>query len=446
MNAPKPRQSRLALQLLAIGLGGCASGFGALTPAQIADRTLPSVVLIRTPTGLATGFVATPDGKIVTNFHVIRGAKQAIITTADHTEYRDVEVTAADEPHDLAVLQIPASNLQPLTLADSSLVKPGEHVVAIGNPLGLGGTVSDGLLSAIRQAGQVPILQISAPISPGSSGGPVLDDRGQVIGVSTFLIKGGQNLNFAVAINAVRPMLASNHQHTLAEIAAMTPVRHVPSHPANFLDRCPVAQIKTMIDAMRRAVQLGGPLYDQGNAEAAYRIYESAALDIQHTTPDCAGPKQALSDGLAAAETKSKWTEKVWAMRDSYDGIVAAVVKIAKHGSFGIARHIPDVAQSVIDECPADDVSGISTAISSAIASGAPLYNEGNHEACYRIYAGAISEIDRKYPNCPAAIQVLNTGLRTADQLSTYEPKAWALRDAFDGLMNAINKSQSGEK
>jgi hypothetical protein len=403
------------------------------------------VVLIRTPTGLASGFVAAPDGKIVTNFHVIRGATQAIITTSDHTEYRDVQVTAVDAPHDLAVLQIPASNLQPLTLADSRLAKPGEHVVAIGNPLGLGGTVSDGLLSAIREAGQVPVLQISAPISPGSSGGPVLDDHGEVIGVSTFLIKGGQNLNFAVAINAVRPMLASTQQHTLAAIAAMTPTRHIPSHPASFLDHCPVAQLKTVIDALRRAVQLGGPLYDQGNAEAAYRIYESASLDIQRNTAQCPGPKQALADGITEAETKTKWTEKVWAMRDSYDGVVAAVVKIAKHGGIGVARHVPDVPQSVVDECPTNDVSGISSAISSAIASGAPLYNEGNHEACYRIYAGAISDIGRKYPNCPAAVQVLNTGLHNADQLLTYEPKAWALRDAFDGLMNAIAKSRGGE-
>jgi S1-C subfamily serine protease len=147
-----------------------------LTPAQIAEIAIPSVVVIKTPIGLGSGFVAAQEGKIVTNFHVIRGVSQATIVTSDRVEHKDVEVIALDEAHDLAVLRISASGLKPLSLADSSLSKPGEHVVAIGNPLGLGVTISDGLLSGIREFPQATFLQISAPISRGSSGGPVLND------------------------------------------------------------------------------------------------------------------------------------------------------------------------------------------------------------------------------------------------------------------------------
>jgi serine protease Do len=158
------------------------SSASALTPAQIAQIAIPSVVLIRSPTGLGTGFVAAPGGKIVTNFHVIRGATQASIVTSDRVEHTDVEVIALDETHDLAVLRIGAPSLKPLVLADSSRAEAGEHIVAIGNPLGLGNTVSDGLLSAVRELPQLSVLQISAPISPGSSGGPVFDDHGEVVG------------------------------------------------------------------------------------------------------------------------------------------------------------------------------------------------------------------------------------------------------------------------
>jgi S1-C subfamily serine protease len=421
-----------------------------LTPAQIAQAAIPSVVLIRTPIGLGSGFVAAAGGKIVTNFHVIRGADQAIVVTSDRVEYKDVEVIALDEAHDLAVLRIAARGLKPLALADSSLVKPGQHVVAIGNPLGLGDTVSDGLLSGIRELPKFSVLQISAPISPGSSGGPVFNDLGEVIGVSTFLLNGGQNLNFAIPINAVKPMLNGEKGKPLAAYAAV-PRRSIPDLPLSALNECPAPQLRTVVGAISRAIDVGAPLYNQGNFEACYRIYEGAALEVQRTVSQCPAPKQVLTDGVAKAETLSNWSDKAWAMRDSFDGILALVAKGAAAGSANggagaVVRHVPLVPQSTIDECPPEDVAAIAGSIGAAINSGAPLYNSGNIEACFRIYEGAISEIDRKFSRCPAARQVLTTGIRNADQLTGWPPKAWALRDSFDGLMNAIAKSQAGAK
>ncbi len=412
-----------------------------LTPAQIAEIAIPSVVVIKTPIAVGSGFVAAPEGKIVTNFHVIRGAGQATVVTSDRAEHKDVEVIALDEAHDLAVLRISAPGLKPLPLADSNSSKPGEHVVAIGNPLGLGVTVSDGLLSGIREFSKATFLQISAPISRGSSGGPVLNDRGEVIGVSTFLIAGGQNLNFAVPINAVKRMLEENKGTPLAASAAAIPRRNIPNHPLSLLDRCPAPQLQTVVGAISRAINVGAPLYNQGNIEACYRIYEGAALEAQRSVAECPGPKQALADGLSNADKLSTWSEKAWTMRDSFDGILAVA---RQRGT--IERHVPEVPQSVIDECPSEDIAAIATSISAAINSGAPLFDSGNVEACFRIYQGAIGEIDRKFSRCQAVREILHDGIRNAGRVAGWPAKAWALRDSFDGLLNAAGKHQSASK
>jgi hypothetical protein len=128
-------------------------------------------------------------------------------------------------------------------------------------------------------------------------------------------------------------------------------------------------------------------------------------------------------------------------MRDTFDGLLALTAPGAagKGGTTAVARHIPLVPLSTIDECPTEDTNSIAESIRAAINSGAPLYNSGNIEACFRIYEGAISEIERQHnSSCTAARQVLQDGIHNADQLTDWSAKAWALRDSFDGLMNAI--------
>lgn len=434
------RLVRMAVALLLIGSAWAEETAPGLTPEQIARKAVSSVVLIRSPTSLGSGFVAARGGKIVTNFHVIEGATQASVVTSDGVEHSDVEVIAVDKAHDLAVLRIGAKKLEPLALGDSTLARAGEHVVAIGNPMGLGGTVSDGLLSAIRELPNATVLQISAPISPGSSGGPVFDDHGAVIGVSTFLLRGGQNLNFAIPINAVKPLLAGDKGTPLAAQVTSPARRPIPQFPASILNECPASQLHTIVSALSRAIDVGAPLYNQGNVEACYRIYEGAALELQQTVQQCRGPKEALIQGVDSAKSLSGWSDKAWAMRDTFDGLLAAAApkKTAGNRSATLTRHIPLVPLSVIDECPAADVSAIAESISSAINSGAPLYNSGNVEACYRIYEGAISQIDRQHSRCAAVRRVLLDGIHNADATEDWSVKAWALRDSFDGLMSAM--------
>jgi len=419
----------------------------ALTPAEIAETATPSVVLIKVPNGLGSGFVVSADGRVVTNMHVIRGASSAIVQTADGKELSQVELLAADEVHDLAVLRIKSpTQIQPLPLGDSATARPGAHVVAIGHPLGLGNTVSDGLISAVREISpQRTMLQISAPISPGSSGGPLFNDRGEVIGISTLVITGGQNLNFATPINAVKPLLLIDKGIALADYKSPNQrQRRVPEHPLTLLDACTVTQLRTIVGDIDAAIKLGAPLYNEGNFEACYRIYESTALDMEKKVEACEGPKRALLEGVKTADKLDDWADKAWAMRDAFDGLLAVAVR--KFADSGVQRHVPHHSLEIFDDCADDSIDRVGTDIGAAIENGAPLYNDGNIEACFRIYAGAIRDIQRKVERCPAVKQTLLDGLHAADGKTGWKDKAWALRDAFDGMLEAIERHRQADE
>lgn len=441
-SAPTPKPSLAAAQ---------PSAGAPLTPAEIARIAIPSIVLIRTPSGQGTGFFASGDGLILTNYHVIRGATEAVIVTADKVEHKDVEVIAIDKSLDLAVLRIKSAGQKALLLGDSQAAAVGEHVVAIGNPLGLGDTISDGLLSGMRDFGDgVGVLQISAPISPGSSGGPVLNDRGQVIGIATFVVNRGQNLNFAVPINAAKPLLGGTVGKPLSAYLEPGLVRHIPRLPASTLNGCASNGMRATYDAIGRAIDLGAPLYNDGHFEATYRIYAGAAREVESTVKGCAGPKAALAAGVANADKLADFSAKAWAMRDAFDGLIALVVPNGAAGSGASApapaRVKPALAPAALAGCAAGNLDVLAKEIGAAITVGAPLYDAGNPDATFRIYAGAVAELDRKVSACRAAIALLDQSLRTADAEPDAAAKAWILRDAFDAVTAAISHRTSAAK
>jgi S1-C subfamily serine protease len=149
---------------------------------------------------LGSGFFINQQGHLITNVHVLAGVSQAEVKTLAGGRYPLKTVLAEDRRVDLIKLAVELPQGPPHFLAVSaSLPEVGERVLVIGSPLGLEQTVSDGMVSGIRQvAGRGQILQISAPVSPGSSGGPVVNLKGEVLGVATFQMGRGQNLNFAV--------------------------------------------------------------------------------------------------------------------------------------------------------------------------------------------------------------------------------------------------------
>jgi len=190
--------------------------------AQIYRRVSPAVVLIealnlqRQPVKQGTGFLVGSDGRILTNFHVIAHSKYATVRLANGDAYDDIEVLSVDQRKDIALIRIKAVELVSVALGRSSSVEIGSAVYAVGNPLGLQNTISQGLVSGVRQFDGYQYFQISAPISPGSSGGPVMAADGTVIGIAVGSLEGGQNLNFAIPIDYAKGMLTSNQPQPLA--------------------------------------------------------------------------------------------------------------------------------------------------------------------------------------------------------------------------------------
>ncbi len=149
------------------------------------------------PSSLGSGFYFE-NNKIATNYHVIEQASKIVFKHIGSKAFHTVaKVSSYSKSLDLAILSVEKAG-KPLTIRDKSNIDIGEKVIAIGNPRGLEGSVSEGIISAIRGEGDLKYFQITTPISPGSSGGPLFDENGNVIGVTTATLKNSQNLNFAM--------------------------------------------------------------------------------------------------------------------------------------------------------------------------------------------------------------------------------------------------------
>lgn len=201
-----------ALSVAAI-LVASAPSIYAQSTADVARDATPATVTIVTldafddTLGLGSGFVVRSDGVILTNYHVMRGASAASIRLPSGAEFTKVRALAVDPERDLAILKVSGAGMRALEVS-SSAPAVGDKLVVIGAPRGLEFTVSEGIVSAIRRAEDAEWIQMSAPISPGSSGGPVLNADGEVVGVTTAYREDGQALNFAVPIRYASSLLA----------------------------------------------------------------------------------------------------------------------------------------------------------------------------------------------------------------------------------------------
>jgi S1-C subfamily serine protease len=207
----------------------------AFTPAEqnniaVYKRALPSVVNVTSSAlafdffygvvpqqGQGSGFILSKDGQILTNYHVIADAQKVEVTLSDKHKY-PARIILQDQAHDVALLQIKAGNLTPAILSQSRGLEVGQSVYAIGNPFGLNGTMTTGIISSIRsvrEPGGVPIenaIQTDAAINPGNSGGPLLNGHGDVIGMNTLIASNGveqsSGIGFAIPIDTIKALLS----------------------------------------------------------------------------------------------------------------------------------------------------------------------------------------------------------------------------------------------
>ena len=201
---------------------------------SVYKRVLPAVVNITSTAmaydffwgavpqqGQGSGFIVDSRGHILTNYHVIEGGKQVEVTLSNKHKYK-AQVVLTDKPHDLALLQIDAPNLTPAVLSNSENLQVGQKVYAIGNPFGLNGTMTTGIISALRSVrgpeGNLieNAIQTDAAINPGNSGGPLLNSHGEVIGINSLIatdpnaqvaVEQSAGIGFAIPINTAKAVL-----------------------------------------------------------------------------------------------------------------------------------------------------------------------------------------------------------------------------------------------
>ena len=162
--------------------------------------------------GFGTGFIVNKDGLVVTNAHVIKNAEKVIIITKDNKEYEVRDYYQINDTKDYAILKIDSKGkkLKYLYLGDSEKTRVGDNVIAVGNPMGLKYTMTSGIVSSKRTFDNIDYFQIDADIAPGSSGGPLFNQREEVIGVTTMGMPDNSGLNFAIPINYIKKVISYN--------------------------------------------------------------------------------------------------------------------------------------------------------------------------------------------------------------------------------------------
>lgn len=169
--------------------------------------------------GAGSGVMIAPDGYLLTNSHVVHGAPLVEVAFNDGRSLA-AEIVGEDEATDLAALKVSATGLPFCTVGDSELLRPGQLVIAIGNPLGFDSTVSSGVVSSLGRAlrsreGRLieNIIQHTAPLNPGNSGGPLVDSRGHIVGINTAIIAGAQGIGFAIPSKTAEWVLSQLLRH-----------------------------------------------------------------------------------------------------------------------------------------------------------------------------------------------------------------------------------------
>jgi hypothetical protein len=268
---------------------------------SLVKQTMPSVVLIKTydsqgnDLGLGSGFIISKEGDVVTCYHVMRGFSKAVVNTSDGKEFQVKNITAINKSNDLVRMSLSTTDHNFTNLGlNTTTPQVGQEVIAIGGPLGLENTVSQGIVSAIRENK----TQITAPISPGSSGGPVLNMNGEVIGIVSSQMIEGQNLNFAIPACLISTMQSASAEQ-INELRSIEESQYISKEEIHKIITRSVEQIIELTDPLNFVNHAECSIFS--NNSMLVKIYLVDGVDpTKLIYGGCDFPKSAISGYILA--------------------------------------------------------------------------------------------------------------------------------------------------
>ncbi|MGC2210436.1 MAG: Do family serine endopeptidase [Candidatus Korobacteraceae bacterium] len=352
--------------------------------------------------GQGSGVIISPDGYIVTNNHVVQGAVDIVVTTTDRRIFH-AKLVGADPLTDLAVVKIDATNLPSVPLGDSTKLRPGETVLAFGNPLGFRFTVTRGIVSALNRPNTVSadrrspgrFIQTDAAINPGNSGGPLVNARGEVIGINTFLVSetgGFSGMGFAIPSQIVQPTVESlikygkvSHGFIGIGISDVTPDEAQFFH-VNNASGAVITQVEPDSPGAKAGLKVGD-IITKVNGKSVSDAGE-LQVEVGESKPGATLHLEALRDG------KSVDLPVTLESMNKSEGSESAEASQGKpRWGLGLADLTPDVRQQIQ---AGDSVHG---AVVEQVTPGSPADNAG-------LQSGeVITEVDRKPVHSAADVQ-----------------------------------------
>ena len=371
----------------------CCTTSNAQTVPQIVENALAATVSLEMQDrsgallSRGSGFFVRSN-LIATNYHVIEGAARGTAKLVDRYRTYTIEgITATDKTNDLVLLKVSVYGINPLPLGDSNTVRIGEKIYVAGNPLGLEGTVSDGIISSRRDRYTKERLQMTAPISPGSSGGPVLNRKGKVIGVSvaTFRALEAQNLNFAIPSNYLKALL--NRSGIAKPFSQQSQFISADTYFRRGNDKTRMENYQGAIADYTRAIRLkpddANAYYNRGNAKRELGQHFAAIADYDTTIrlkPDDA--LAYLNRGVAKAQ-----------LGQHFAAIADFDTAIRLKPDYANPYHGRGVAKAQLGQHLAA-IADYDTAIRLKPNYADAYYNRGNAKAGLRQHLAAIADYD----------------------------------------------------
>jgi serine protease Do len=289
-----------------------------------------SVVVLELDRAYGLGFVA-PNGRIVTNFHVVANERSIVAHLFDGRRLPVESVCVVDLKRDLAVLDVGLLDAMPVRSAGTRLAEEGQKVF-------LYGLVADenrlrwveARLGAAQSVGPgLTVYTLQGEIPPDASGSPLIAEDGTTLGVVTMAESDDGLISLVVPWRHVDPLMPVNQRLPLTALSRPKrgPRRDIPNHPLSLLEGSNIAGLEATTRAIAGAIEQGAPAYNEGDIDRCYRVYRQVARQLIDARTDCPGVQTALRDGLERARTLGDVDHQAWAMRDAFDGLLSVIEK-----------------------------------------------------------------------------------------------------------------------